>query len=55
MTIDEMIKSVDALCDLKIKLNSLDFARKDEASQYIGWAILGLTETICHKGLGIEA
>jgi hypothetical protein len=55
MTLEEIIKSVEALCDLKIKLNALDFPRKDEASQYIGWAIVGLTETIWHKGLGIEA
>ena len=55
MTLDEMIKSVDALCEVHAKISAQQFPRKDEALQYIGWAIVGLSETIWHKGLGIEA
>ena len=55
MTLDEMIKNVDALCEVHAKISAQQFTRKDEALQYLGWAIVGLTETIWHKGLGIEA
>ena len=55
MTLDEMIKNVDALCEVHGKISAQQFPRKDEALQYIGWAIVGLSETIWHKGLGIEA